>query len=748
MPSLSIETTSGVNGNTHALTTGADHHATPIPVFPAFPKCWFCPKKGSGFKIHGLHGPAVFPPGPPPPGFAASLPPITVDANGDPTYSPSPSPTSASAPTTSKTSASSQSSSSSSASSSSKKSSSSSTCASSAIRHCTDSVSYGVNSDGTTTATSTTISCSTETACSGIDSTSTTETTATVTSGSCPMPSDYGNNTVQFPRWPEGEIDDYLDNGDGSFVKNDTSSSHSKLQLLSQPIAHWSWPGYQLSHNHRVYAEFKPPYGIEGEPCELRDTIDSPYHPYIDHLDKHPDFNKPGGPAGFYGPDKPPKARMEDPCPSWTWIKYNNAVELFKAQVDGKRYKRFESHLAPNKLEMTVDHVYELKFLPNFFMSLLWPENGNPTFDCKTFNDYFLDRGADDGTNRLRLIFSELPGNIYPDLVALEGNLNLLKACLLQKDGETFEIVVGPKIEAGDKYDEDVMYDIVYHWEGVGIVLNWLHRGEIAAMFRATNKRIYSAFLGIDASIKYIADKCRLMGIRPKYKQIPKPPGGSWAQAYKNFMESLLTDQSHAIVSAVSWKSKNDLKTVDPRNGRKNAAGYALDQFMKTYGPLDKLTFDNAKLLDWAGASTKKIQKRSDDPVCTTDTQDSSSTTPPVSTSKILSVLVADLKHYAKFFIHGQVSVVLAFHHTINFIFHTQSFFAFIQINVYNINILDHQIIISHFHYNEVKFLHLVDADLCISVSHLFGLIYQINSIFQPNIFLFSYILYRKVNYQ
>jgi hypothetical protein len=81
-----------------AITTGSmtyskgghdnDHH----PILP--PLCWFCPKKKPpnlvGWLLGGFKGPGIFPSGGPPAGFDIPFPEITVDPNGDPTFSSEP----------------------------------------------------------------------------------------------------------------------------------------------------------------------------------------------------------------------------------------------------------------------------------------------------------------------------------------------------------------------------------------------------------------------------------------------------------------------------------------------------------------------------------------------------------------------------------------------------------------------------------------------------------------------------------
>ncbi|KUI54633.1 hypothetical protein VP1G_10694 [Cytospora mali] len=165
---VTLDSTTGISTATH------DSHGWPIiPVL----HCWFCPPGGGsdgGIIIPGVTGPGILPP----PsadvesslGFSTNMPSITLDSQGDPTYSSEPTSNPTTKPTTSAS------------------SSSSATCtASSTVTDCVTETIYSTlifasSMSSSTTDFSTSVSTTTTKSCSTVIGCSVTGTTATTSS--------------------------------------------------------------------------------------------------------------------------------------------------------------------------------------------------------------------------------------------------------------------------------------------------------------------------------------------------------------------------------------------------------------------------------------------------------------------------------------------------------------------------------------------------------------------------------------
>ncbi|KAI2995542.1 hypothetical protein CBS147353_9588 [Aspergillus niger] len=276
-----------------------------------------------------------------------------------------------------------------------------------------------------------------------------------------------------------------------------------------------------------------------------------------------------------------------------------------------QNYLDLGAQINKNNQEMphiNVDHVYELQILDAFLADII------EEYDfCDSFKEWFLTIDTTfknkQGVNKPRLqkLYSYLPGETYPELVAMDSRLNSYKAPMF---GTTALSGMAAVEGTGDARQSSALSIM----NTLAVVVSMLRDNSVATYFKDTNTRMFKAFLGIDTLMNQ--DTCN--------SNLPKPKDG-WATAYKSWMNKFMTEQANAVSTRISSVSAQVTSTADAA-GVKNSYGKALDAFNAKY-PTASWKWDENQLLDWSATDGTAFAKRgaSSAAVCTPTATPSSS---------------------------------------------------------------------------------------------------------------------------
>ncbi|RAK98824.1 uncharacterized protein BO80DRAFT_386919 [Aspergillus ibericus CBS 121593] len=256
---------------------------------------------------------------------------------------------------------------------------------------------------------------------------------------------------------------------------------------------------------------------------------------------------------------------------------------------------------------INIDHVYELQILDSFLTAMIEKYNF-----CDSFNTWFLEidttfknqRG--ELKSRLQKLYSFLPGQKYPDLVAEDSRLNSYKAPMFGSDS----LSGLPTPSKGDALQSNALSIM----NTMAVVVAMLRDSSIANYFKNSNTRIYKAFLGID-SLMASQKQCNAD------LDLPQPNGG-WASAYSSWMEDFVQTQANAVSTRISAVSA--VVTSTEAAGVKNIYGKALDAFNEKY-PASSWKWENSQLLDWSAKDGTAFAKRESSVAACTPTSMASS---------------------------------------------------------------------------------------------------------------------------
>ncbi|PWY76977.1 hypothetical protein BO70DRAFT_354006 [Aspergillus heteromorphus CBS 117.55] len=237
---------------------------------------------------------------------------------------------------------------------------------------------------------------------------------------------------------------------------------------------------------------------------------------------------------------------------------------------------------------INIDHVYELQILDSFLTAMIEKYGF-----CDDFKTWFLTLDSSftnkqgKHVSRLQRIYSYLPSITYPDVVAEDSRLNSYKAPMFASDS-----LSGLPTPSGS--GDDLQSNALSIMNTMAVVVAMLRDSSIAELFKASNTRIYKAFLGID---NLQNTECNAS---------PSPEGG-WASAYSSWMEEFVKTQAAAVSSRISSVSAQVSSTEAA--GVKNVYGKALDAFNAAY-PTASWEWDSTQLLDWSGGDAVAFAKR------------------------------------------------------------------------------------------------------------------------------------------
>ncbi|PYH89691.1 hypothetical protein BO71DRAFT_389114 [Aspergillus ellipticus CBS 707.79] len=246
---------------------------------------------------------------------------------------------------------------------------------------------------------------------------------------------------------------------------------------------------------------------------------------------------------------------------------------------------------------INIEHVFELKILDQFMVAML-----DEYKFCDDFKTWFLtiDNSWTNPSNkhvsRLQRLYSFLPGNVYPDVIAEDSRLNSYKGPMFMDDKLT-----GLPTASGT--GDDAQTSALSIINTMAVVVDMLRDSKIAGLFAATNTRLYKAFLGID---KLMESEC---GAKPQ-------PKDGWANAYSSWAEEFVQSQANVVSTRISQQSAKVTSTEVA--GVKNVYGNALDAFNAAY-PTASWKWDTSMLLDWSAKDGYSFAKRGESSaaVCT-----------------------------------------------------------------------------------------------------------------------------------
>ncbi|KAL9088015.1 MAG: hypothetical protein Q9165_006356 [Trypethelium subeluteriae] len=180
---------------------------------------------------------------------------------------------------------------------------------------------------------------------------------------------------------------------------------------------------------------------------------------------------------------------------------------------------------------VNVDHVYETKFLKQFFREMI--DSGQ--LSCSDINAFFM---ASDPRNRdaarLQTLWDQLPSDIHPDFAGMDETLNTLKGIALGSG------------RYGNRYQDDTKLQFLVM---LAAAVNMTNRPDVARLFRRTNQRVYEAFLGFDELVTTERN-------RGKFSPAPRN-GKGWADAYSSYMSSNLESKNIAVSQTISKMANN-----------------------------------------------------------------------------------------------------------------------------------------------------------------------------------------------
>lgn len=215
---------------------------------------------------------------------------------------------------------------------------------------------------------------------------------------------------------------------------------------------------------------------------------------------------------------------------------------------------------------VTIDHVYEVKFLDEFFVSQI-----NIAFNCEDIATLFnpvdytewpahpaVPNSID---TRLNTIFGQLARYAFPDFVGMDSTLNQLKGNLWKRpefDQSTGALVMRGLPIVFPNRGQDNLEALA----SITVVMILLNKPRIKQLFHNTNDRIYKAFAGIDEIINEAADPCN--GLPPYRDHNSQPMKATWASAYKAWITNKIVIQNAYVASTAAIYSSQFATTPSP----------------------------------------------------------------------------------------------------------------------------------------------------------------------------------------
>ncbi|KAK8224644.1 hypothetical protein HDK90DRAFT_88239 [Phyllosticta capitalensis] len=499
---------------------------------------------------------------PPGPGWM-TIPALTIDGNGNPTFEPEPSddpkastPASASATVTSSDSSSQTGSPSGSASRSfvTSFSTSVSSCITTTTEVCSTLTSYGVDASGSTTTTSVASQCSPTVGCSVLAS-NTASATTSAASG-C---------------W---EYDFTLDNQE---FENEDEQTFQTVDIKAAAhgldrIGACSFTRTELNPSSMVTVPV---------------TINIPSWPAVSELAAMSTATE------WYAATM--ASDMDGSCPTLTYTTFDSAQSLTASPLMiGVGGVPATYSLDGDKPSVNVDHAYDIALIIEFLEFIMDSQSDTAAY-CESFNDFFIGGEGDPGDDdepRLQTFFNDIARR-SPDPVAVDSVLNDVKEKLLAnidglRGGSDGTKQVGSKnVTMSDSEKLQVLNEI-------GGALALINDEGTASRFNMTNSAIWASWMAIDN-----------LGVNPgcNAAPLPAPTSGSpgWADAYTSYMNSKLDQQktaiSNHIESIIATQGGWFTQTAD-NDGNLNLAGRGLEAF-KTGYPESKWTMSTDAMLIW-----------------------------------------------------------------------------------------------------------------------------------------------------
>ena len=280
-------------------------------------------------------------------------------------------------------------------------------------------------------------------------------------------------------------------------------------------------------------------------------------------------------------PTQPPKCG----APGWDYL---NTEEIGAAKPPWS--------LGGKGKSVNIDHVYEVSILDEFFASQNAADGGS----CKVISALFdQPDSANAPGSRLNTVFGQLPSLINPDFLGMDAALNRLKGSFWNPG------LTGADLKAQNGNAA------VQALSNLAVVMSIANDAKVSGLFSATNARIYSAFLGIDALIT-AQQGCS----NPIEGSDGKPVQATWANAYKAYITAKVASQNDLITktaSAISATISTDVEAAPQKSKGvvKNWSSF-VSNFNAKY-QVNALTFPEPQ--DWPN-NAMNIQKR-DGAACT-----------------------------------------------------------------------------------------------------------------------------------
>ncbi|KAL9080762.1 MAG: hypothetical protein Q9157_000549 [Trypethelium eluteriae] len=243
------------------------------------------------------------------------------------------------------------------------------------------------------------------------------------------------------------------------------------------------------------------------------------------------DLEKFNGPVYWYVPSMASAGQGQ--CETATVRHYPDAAALTAHPVipGHPSYHLGEDNTNPKRPFVNVDHVYEVKYLGDFF-DLMVDSN---SFTCAQFNAFFmatdsLNQRGDKSFARLQTLWDQIPSVRDPKFAGTDSVLNMFKG----KGLGAHEW----KTEFGTD-DEALQYLNL-----VAAAVDMTNIPAIAAQHQLSNQAVYNAFLGIDTLL------ANPQGCPPAP---PQPPHGlNWADAYSSYMSSKISTDNEKVSAVIS----------------------------------------------------------------------------------------------------------------------------------------------------------------------------------------------------
>lgn len=238
-------------------------------------------------------------------------------------------------------------------------------------------------------------------------------------------------------------------------------------------------------------------------------------------------------------------------------VKFENTKNIKVPLVPGAKPYIMGRPRGRSQKGVTIDHVYEVKFLDEFFVSQI-----NTAFNCEDiatlfnpvdYTEWPAHPAVPDSTDtRLNTIFGQLARYAFPDFVGMDDNLNQLKGNLWNRpefDQSTGVLVMRGLPIVFPNRGQDNLEALA----SITVVMILLNKPRIKQLFHNTNDRVYKAFAGIDEIINEAADPCN--GPPPYRDHYSQPMKATWASAYKAWITNRIAIQNAYVASTAATYS-------------------------------------------------------------------------------------------------------------------------------------------------------------------------------------------------